>query len=255
VQAVVGAADRIYVGIGDATSVNRFAVFTLWDGALAPLGVPQNNPFCSCGYGGVATSIGETVYVFGNYGHAFDGDEWTELAYDRARKRGEAAITAYRGEIVLIGGRHFVGDDSNAISDTMEAYDPRMDQWRDVPGGESPFGPIRNASATVSRDELFLVAPGEPIRVASWDATRWHIETAAPLSSAGPRVAAFGSNLFVLDGRHTLARFDTVRRRWLDPIEIPEGTDMGLVVADCTLWLVGRDGTELVFYRMGFQDS
>jgi hypothetical protein len=246
----VGFLDRVYFAVQDSPESGFFMSYRPSEGTFSQEPLHPDNPFCACGYNGRPVPLGNALYVFANEGLRFDGASWKALRYTQQDQRGEAAAAAFGGRVLLLGGRRWVGFDSNALTDGIVAYDPASASWEDVQA-RIPFGPMKDAAAAAIEDRLYLVAPTEPAQLRAFDGETWTALPSAPFGALVPVTVAFDGKLALLDKlTGAFALFDPRAGAWSDLVPLPAGDSWDLAVAECDLWLVGEDSEGVRIHRL-----
>ncbi|MCH9680863.1 MAG: kelch repeat-containing protein [Deltaproteobacteria bacterium] len=179
--------------------------------------------------------------------------EWVSLAPLAAGPRQEDAVVALGDEIYMLGG--FA--EGAALVPTVEAYDPRLDSWRDI--ADLPV-PMHHPQAAAVGGRLWVLgfltgfdfaADGRGY-VYDPDTDTWADAPAMPVGTerGAGGVAVVGDAIYVLGGlrqTQTVADawvFDTASESWFPIADLPQPRDHMVAGAiDGTVYVVGgRDG-------------
>jgi N-acetylneuraminic acid mutarotase len=165
-----------------------------------------------------------------------------------AAARQETAVAALGGLVYVIGG---FGSTAEPL-DTVEAFDPRTDQWRPI--APLPIA-IHHPAAAVAEGRLFVVGgyTGGRVRwtplgtVFEYDPARnsWRGRAQMPTPRGGLALAAVGGRLYALGGgaeRATNANevYDVAADRWTAANPMPTARDhLAAVGFEGRVWALG----------------
>ncbi len=132
--------------------------------------------------------------------------------------RSEHPGVVLNGEVVVAGGFIEVGIGRSGVTNTVEAYDPGTNSWRDLPPLPEP---VNHGMAAVVSDRLFEMGgysvTGDPIDSA-WELVdgAWNDLAALPTPVAAGAAVALGDSIYVVGGAPGggLLRYDFTQKSW-----------------------------------------
>lgn len=165
-------------------------------------------------------------------------DSGTDLTWRSAAPLGrgprqETAVVAWRGEVVVLGGY----DETQAFGTRVEAYDPLLDSWRDLP--DLPVA-MHHANAVIVDDQLWVVGflgagfrEDGRIFMLGPSASDWQAVGEMPANRArgASVVSAYEGAIYIVGGLARVApvaavdRFDPRTGEWQSLPPIPRFVD------------------------------
>ena len=147
---------------------------------------------------------------------------WVEIAPMNIA-RSEHPGVALAGDVVVAGGFIEVGVGRTSVTDTVEAYDPDSDSWRDL--AQLP-APVHHGVAAAVGDRLFVMggysAAGDPLTT-MWELVddQWIERAPLPGPVAAGAAVATDDSIYVVGGTPGggLSRYDIAGDSWS---ELPE---------------------------------
>lgn len=142
---------------------------------------------------------------------------WIETA-PMTVARSEHPGVVLQGEVVVAGGFIEVGVGRSGVTDTVEAYDPESDAWRDLPPLPSP---VHHGMAAVVSDRLFVMGgyseAGDPVSTV-WELVDDDWVDRRPLLApvAAGAAVAIGDSIYLVGGisEGGLYRYDVAGDTW-----------------------------------------
>lgn len=216
-----------------------------------------SNDFCGCGLGATFSVVGDTPYVFGNYGQKYFTEfGWKPVPnYVAAVMRGEASSAVVGSVIYLLGGRN----GSNMDQSTMFTYDAKSDEFG-LPGDlpAYPWGPVSRAGMTATADALYVAGGatvGTEQRAAKFDlATKtWSKLPDMPFAGFQPDLVPSPDGVLVGDAQgNKLARYLISTGEWSKATFTfpPDGYNWRLVGTSKATYAVGNVADGLAVFRL-----
>ena len=217
----------------------------------------SSNDFCACGFGATFSVVGDTPFVFGNYGQAYLGEnQWQPVpTYVAAVRRGEASSAVVGSVIYLLGGRN----GSNMDQSTMFTYDAKSNQFGspgDLP--VYPWGPVSRAGMTATADALYVAGgttKGSQQRAAKFDlATKtWSMLPDMPFYGFRADLVPSPDGVLVGDGQSKkLARYLISTGEWSKATFTfpPDGDNWRLVGTSKATYAIGNVVGGLAVFRL-----
>jgi N-acetylneuraminic acid mutarotase len=142
---------------------------------------------------------------------------WVEIAPMKVA-RSEHPGVMFEGQLVVAGGFIEVGVGRTGVTDSVEAYDPVTDTWRDLPRLPAP---VHHGMAAAVSNRLFVLGGysevGDPISTV-WELVDevWVDRSPLPGPVAAGAAVALDNSIYVVGGtpRGGLYRYDTVGEAW-----------------------------------------
>jgi len=144
---------------------------------------------------------------------------WIEIA-PMSVARSEHPGVVLHGEVVVAGGFIEVGVGRTGVTDTVEAYDPESDAWRDLPPLPSP---VHHGMAAVVSDRFLVMGgyseAGDPVSTV-WElvGVDWVDRPPLPGPVAAGAAVAMGDAVYLVGGipEGGLYRYDVVGDTWTE---------------------------------------
>ncbi len=140
-------------------------------------------------------------------------DEWT-ITQPMPTARASFVFVALHGRLYALGG-------SGPQADRMAIYDTRAGEW--TPGGITPVGQRRGASAVVLDSKIYVIAggeadnPGAQVDVYDPASGKWSTAPDIPVARSGHTAAVLHGKIHVFGGRSG-GRGETLNDHWVfDP--------------------------------------
>jgi hypothetical protein len=191
-------------------------------------------------------------------------DTWTRLS-PMPHPRSEFNIAYSGGKYYLLGG----SDGSRSLKDTMDVYDPSVDEWQSqpAPSGNWTISPSHHYTAAGQGSEIFLISieNGLYINLEGYDITSFSKTRASTLMISSvfgsthppaPRLIPVGNERIFLAGGQMSPRsggylfsnrtfiYSTASGYWLDWFPLPEARNPEIAVySQGKVFLIGGSGT------------
>ena len=184
---------------------------------------------------------------------------WVEIAPMEVA-RSEHPGVVLDGEVVVLGGFIEVGIGRSGVTDTVEAYDPTTDSWRDLPRLPEP---VNHGMAAVVAGRLVVMGgysvAGEPVD-SVWELVdgTWVDLPPLPAPVAAGAAVAVGDSIFLVGGAPDggLLRYDPTQNSW-DQLSGPDQKreHLAAVSLDGEIWAIAGRWQGEIFNTIEIYDA